>query len=318
MVERRLAECVDDSHAVLRDAQVLAVYASTGAVVPARTLAVGVVQHLGGKTRERRSFYGLEKEARHCGAILPEVNDKRLALGERALRHCVAPLARVDDDVAELVDAPEHLLLGVCAVDALPDVRRDRLKRLVEAAAYLPAVRRKYLTLELVVALGLPERLAAKVRRHDSRIVFLAVEDRRMFDRPPDRGFPLVRLRAIDLGRAVGVSDLKNGAEGALLASEVYDLVAPPPGGNLGGEEVLLALVLLETAGDVVGERTARLLDVGEPRLERIVRASRLAVHVDLVNAEACRHPYRRLDLALVLDLADEPARAVSRSRTVL
>ena len=112
-----------------------------------------------------------------------------------------------------------------------------------------------------------------------------------MLDGTSDRGFPLVRLRAIDLDGAIGIRNLQNGAEGTLLARKVDNLVAPPSGRDFGSEEVLLALAFLETAGDVIGERTARLLDMCKARLERLIRTNRLAVHIDFEDTEAGRHP---------------------------
>ncbi len=197
MDSRGLSEGVRDPHAVVRDAEVLAVDAAAGPVVPARAFPVLVVQHLSGKAGEHRALHCPEEERGDGGAVLPEINNEGLALRKRAIGREPAPVA--NGNVAKPADATVHLPARVCAVYALPDVRRDGLKRLVEAAAYLPAVGRKYLALELFVALGLPERLSAEIRRHDARIVFFAVEDRGVLDGAAYARLPVVGVGAVVL-----------------------------------------------------------------------------------------------------------------------
>ena len=90
------------------------------------------------------------------------------------------------------------------------------------------------------------------------------------------------------------------------------DLVTPPAGGDLGCEFVHRAFFGVDHVGNVVGERTTGLPDVGEARLEEIISNGH-TVGVDVVDAERGRGPDRPRDLLGIPDGRDEEARAVRR-----
>ena len=272
---RRIAECVDDAHAVVGDAVVRTVDAALRTVTP--TLSpVRIVQHLGRQSRQHRAGLRLEDEAGNSRAVLSEVDDQRLA--------------------------------------RLHDVGSAR-NREVFAQHDLGPCRRQDLALELVIALAAGGReipLAARGIR-ETRVILLATEDSRVRDRTRHRAVPLVRLRADEFRRAVGVSELNDAAKRALLSGIEDDLVAPPARAHLGGKAVHRARIKLDQRREVIGEGTPRLLHMGEARLQRVIAHTK-AIQIKVVDTESGGHPLRGLHHLLVGDVAPEDARAIRRA----
>ena len=217
-----------------------------GAVASALLRAIAVVEHFGGPHRERDALGGGECEARDGGRVLREVHHKRLAL--------------VHDDVVTVLVAAELLHLAELAVlralEVLPNVHLGGGEGKVATQADGRAAHREELALEFGVDLRGAE-LVAGLALHpaglDARVVVFAVEDRRAEHGAGGGGEPR-GVRSDLLFSAVRVAQDQLRAEGGLLAEEIDDLVAPPAGGDLGGERVGVGLAGLHKVRHVVGE----------------------------------------------------------------
>ena len=288
-----------------------------GTVHAAALGAVAVVQDLGRPADEQRSLLRLEDEGRHGGRVLAEVHDQGLA----RLQGDGLPggIFLLDDDLAVF-----HFLL-VLGSDlpghAFPDIGLDGLQGQVLALIDLGAGGRKDLPGELRVHLRGGKLLGRGEAGQFPGVILLAVEDGGMLHRTGDAGRPVLRVRTEPFGGTIGIGELQDAPEGALLAFEVSavgdDLVRPPARGHLRGEDILLPGLRDEGVGDVIGEGALGLRIVREARLQDFL-ADQAAVHVQVVYAQAGRHPDRLGHFLPVLHGGQEPAGAVGGPVSIL
>ena len=143
-----------------------------------------------------------------------------------------------------------------------------------------------------------------------------------MLYRPCDASLPLSGVGAITLGGTIGIGHLEDGTEGTLMAEHAFgairrdNLIGPPTGGDLRGEDILLTGFAVQGRGDVVGKGAAGLLRVGETGLQHFV-ANALAVDIEIEDTETGGHPTGTDNVLVVAEGADEPVGPFGRA-TVL
>ena len=288
-----------------------------GAVHTAPLGAVAVVQDLGWPADEQRPLLSLENEGRHGGRILAEVHDQGLA----RLQGDGLPggILLLDDDGAML-----HFLFLLGSDGSghpFPDIGLDRLEGQVLALIDLGAGGRKDLSGEFRVHFRLGKLLGCGVAGQFPGVILLAVEDGGMLDRTGDAGRPMLRIRPEALGGAIGIGKLQDTPERALLALEVFavgdNLVRPPARGHLRGEDILFPCLQDEGVSDVIGEGTLGLGIMRETRFQDFL-ADQPAVHIQVVNPQAGRHPDRLGHFLSVLHGRQEPAGAVGGPVSIL
>ena len=134
-----------------------------------------------------------------------------------------------------------------------------------------------------------------------------------MGDRTGYRGTPMLAVGAVELLRSVGEGQFDDGAESALLAVHPFEvafrdnLVGPPTRRHLCHKDVLLAFLLDESIGDVVGERAFGLGEMGEARPQDFL-ADELSVEEKVEHTECRCHPSGRLYLLFVGQFEGKPA----------
>ena len=290
-------------------AQVVAMDGALGTVHAARAGAVAVVEQLAGQTGQHGALVGPERELRHGGAVLSEIDDERLA-GVQLNRFAVGIFVQ-DTDTAELLVLPVERVL--------PRVGPHGLQGQVVAMIDFGAVGGQDLARELGVHLGCVQH---GIVQREAGVVGLAVKDAGVGDWPGDGGAPLDGVGAEALRGAVGHGQLEHTAEGALVAHHALmapgrdNLVGPPAGRHLHGQPVLYA-GLQEAGRDVVGKGAAGLLHVCKTGLEHLT-PDRLPVDVELIDAQGGGHPAGAHHLPVVREGRDKPARTVGRAAIIV
>ena len=220
-------------------------YPQVGAVhAPLRTVhapalgAVAVVEQLTGQTGEHGALLGTEREVGHGGGILSEVHHQCLAAAHHHLL--------VGGKLAFHHHASVFFVTGTA--DVAPHVSLCGAQRQVVAEIHLGSVRGQNLAFELGILLGRRQQVGGEEPQLLPRVILLAVEDARMLHRTSDARLPVVEVGAQQFGAAVGVGQLQHAAEGTFLSHHPLvaigrdDLVGPPSGSHLHGQQVLRLL----------------------------------------------------------------------------
>ena len=165
---RSCAEGIDKAHTIFRHAKVFAIYASAWAIIAARTLAIGIIEHLTWQARKSSPLSGLEYEEGNRRCILAEIHYKRLASSKRKLL-CITLR------FTNFLDAAENAV--ACTLNTLPDIRFYRPENLIEPAIHFCAIGREYLATKILVYFCRLKILASKKGLLYSGIVCLAAKN---------------------------------------------------------------------------------------------------------------------------------------------
>ena len=166
---------------------------------------------------------------------------------------------------------------GFVASHTLPDIGVDGLEGEVATQIDFCSLGGQDVALKLAVDFGLAEQVGGGIAWQHAGVVLFAIKNACMLDRPCDACPPVGGVGAVVLLGAVGIGELEDSAEGALMSAHAVEmaggdnLVGPPAGGDLDSEGVGCAPLTAEGAGDIVGEGALSLGIVGEPGLEDFV-----------------------------------------------
>ena len=143
-----------------------------------------------------------------------------------------------------------------------------------------------------------------------------------MGDRTGDAGRPMLRIRTEAGLRPIGISQLQHAPESAFLTDHPIvsargdDLVGPPSGRHLDGEDILLAGTFLPGFRDIISKGTLGLGIMGEAGFEELL-PHRLSIEEQLIDTQSGRHPAGGDDLLVVAYGGQEPAGPVRREKDV-
>ena len=293
--------------------------AAFGTVHAAAFGAVAVVQDFGRIADNLGALRRLEHEGRHGGGILAEVHHQRFTGVQ--FHHFPVGIAALD--VHHAIFHFLFLLRLHGAGDTLPDINLGGTEPEVFTLIDFRTASGKDLALELGVHLGRGEFLRRLIAHRDAGVVLLAVKNARMGHRAGNAGLPVLRIGSQALDAAVGIGEFHHAAESALEALHGVhvpggdNLVGPPTGSHLGTELVLRTGLAVQGRGNVIGKGTLGLEGMRETGFQHFP-ADPPAVHIQVIHAQAGRHPDRLFDFLSVLDGGQEPTGAGGAGITFL
>ena len=273
--------------------------------------AIAVVQDFGRIADEFGALGGLEHEGRGGGGILAEVHHQ--GFPGIQLNGFAGLVGALDHHLSILHFFLFFRLHGTGY--AFPDVNLYGLEREVRALIDFGTVIRQDFSREFRIHFRSFQQLGRLIAHGLAGIVFLAVEDAGVLDRAGDTGRPVLRVGAQQLLAAIGIGEFQHAAEGAFETLHGFqmaggdNLIGPPAGRHLGAELVLLTGLQVQNGSDIVGEGPFGLGVMGKAGLKHFL-PHQLAVHVEVVYAQAGGHPDGLLYLLFVLYGGQEPVGA--------